>query len=449
MTRHRSVLVVLTAALLGGCASAVRPLAIEHVTVIDATGAPAQPDMTVIVRGSRIAAVTPSASARVPRNARVVDGSGKYLIPGLWDMHVHLSSWGQDALATVVSYGILTVRDLGSRLPEIDAWRAAVDRGERVGPHIYRAGSFIDGPKEMTPDRASMTIVVHDAEEGREAVRAQKQRGVDLIKTHNGLSREAFLAIADECRKEHVLLASHLPTRWVTAEEASDAGVSSIEHIEMLTESLVWENVPPGGKPNGVMASLEKMTDERAMEVFRRFVKNGTWYDPTLVAYRTFMQEAVELAPRKPEYQRAAAARTTIFHRFVQLVGLMHRAGVPLLAGSDFGPRPETVEYPVVHPGTDLHDELLLFVQAGLTPMEALQAATAAPARFMRAADHAGTIAVGKDADLVLLDADPLADIANTRAIAAVVLRGRLLEKRFISAAASPDSPDPGRRRAR
>jgi imidazolonepropionase-like amidohydrolase len=283
------------AALLAGCAS-VRPLAIENVTVIDATGAPARPDMTLIVKGTRIAAVTPAASARVSRNARVIDGRGKFLIPGLWDMHVHLSSWGADALATVVRYGVLTVRDLGSRLPEIDAWRDAIGRGERIGPHIYRAGSFVDGPKEMTPDRESMTIVVHDAEEGREAVRAQKGRGVDLIKTHNGLSREAFLAIADECRKEHMLLASHVPTRWVTAAEASDAGVSSIEHIEMLTESIIWENVPPGGKPNGVMASVEKMTDERAMEDFRRFVKNGTWYDPTLVAYRSFVQEAVDLA---------------------------------------------------------------------------------------------------------------------------------------------------------
>jgi imidazolonepropionase-like amidohydrolase len=115
----------------------------------------------------------------------------------------------------------------------------------------------------------------------------------------------------------------------------------------------------------------------------------------------------------------------------------MHRAGVPLLTGSDFGPRPETVDYPVVHPGTDLHDELLLFVQAGLTPMEAIQAATAAPARFMGAADHAGTIGVGKDADLVLLDADPLANIANTRAIDAVVLRGRLLEKRDLNGPAA------------
>ena len=422
---------LLAAALLAGCTTTggVRPLAIENVTVIDATGAPARPGMTVVVEGARIAAIAPAAAARVPGNARVIDGSGRYLIPGLWDMHVHLSSWGPDALATVVQYGVLTVRDLGSRLPEIDGWRAAIDRGERIGPRIYRAGSFLDGPKEMTPDRLSMTIIVHDAAEGRAAVRAQKRRGVDVIKTHNGLSRDAFFAIAGECRKEHMLLASHLPTRWVTADEASDAGVSSIEHIEMLTESLIWENVAPGGKPNGVMASLEKMTDARAMETFRRFVRNGTWYDPTLVAYRSFVQEATDLAPRKPEYQRAAANRTAIFHRFVELVGLMHRAGVPLLAGSDFGPRPESVPYPVVHPGTDLHDELLLFVQAGLTPMEALQAATSAPARFMGAADHAGTIGVGKDADLVLLDADPLENIANTRAIDAVILRGRVVER--------------------
>jgi imidazolonepropionase-like amidohydrolase len=160
------------------------------------------------------------------------------------------------------------------------------------------------------------------------------------------------------------------------------------------------------------------------MELFARFARNGTTYDPNLVAYRSFMQEAVDLAPKDPRYTRAAAGRTKMFHRFVQLVGLMQRAGVQVVTGTDFGMRPEAVPYPITRPGTDLHDEVMLLVEGGFTPMEALRSATAIPARVLGIADRAGTIEPGKYADLVLLDRDPLADITNTRAIAGVILRG-------------------------
>src|SRR5207253_1032208 len=138
---------------------------VRNVTVIDGTGAAPKPEMTVVIDGAQIAAISPAGMTAVPRGARVIDGSGKYLMPGLWDMHTHLSSWGADALATLVYYGVLTVRDLGGDLAQLDGWRAEIDRGTRVGPRIFRAGAFIDGPKEMSPDRAGMTIVVHDANE--------------------------------------------------------------------------------------------------------------------------------------------------------------------------------------------------------------------------------------------------------------------------------------------
>ena len=198
----------------------------------------------------------------------------------------------------------------------------------------------------------------------------------------------------------------------------------------MLTESIVFADVPPGGKPTkGPVAALDEITDERAMELFRRFARNGTAYDPALVAYRTFMQEAVDLVAKDPKWERAVAGRTKMFHRFVQLAGLMKKAGVQVVAGTDFGVRPETVPYPVPMPGVDLHEELRLFVDGGFTPMEALQAATVVPARILRVSHLLGTIEPGKEANLVLLDADPLADIGNTRRIAAVVLRGRLLDR--------------------
>ena len=116
-----------------------------------------------------------------------------------------------------------------------------------------------------------------------------------------------------------------------------------------------------------------------------------------------------------------------MFNRFVVLVGIMHRIGVPLLIGTDFGPRPESAPYPVVHPGTDLHDELLLFVKAGLTPLEAIKIATSEAARFMRVTDQIGSVSVGKEADLLLLDGDPLADITNTGKIKTVIFRGKVM----------------------
>ncbi len=410
-------------------------LVIANVTVIDATGAPARPATTVIVRRGHIVSVGPAAHARIPRKGRVVDGKGKYLIPGLFDMHTHLSFYGAEALPVLVRYGVLAVRDLGGSLDELDAWRAEIARGARTGPRIYRAGPYIDGPKELqgSPDavklRRATTITVITPEEARAAVISLKQRGVDPIKTHNGLSHEAYLAVAVECRRQDIPLATHLPSRSVTIEEASDAGATTLEHIEMLTESICFANIPPGGKPKDPVVALDEITDERAMELFRRFAHNGTTYDPTLVAYRTFMQEAVDLAPKDPRYVKAAAGRSKMFHRFVQLVGLMKRAGVQVIAGTDFGIRPETVPYPVPRPGADLHDELQLFVEAGFTPMEALQSATQVPARILRVEDRRGTVEAGKEAALVLLDADPLADIANTRKIAAVVVRGVLLDR--------------------
>jgi imidazolonepropionase-like amidohydrolase len=402
------------------------------VTVIDMTGAPARPAMTVIVEGSRIAAVTSSAIARIPQNARVIDGSGKFLIPGLWDMHTHLSFYGPEALSMLVRSGVLAVRDLGGSLEELDRWRAEIDRGARIGPTIFRAGPYLDGPKEYedSPNgalRKATTITVTTPAEGRAAVDSLKGR-VDTIKTHNTLSKESFLAIAGECHRLGIPLAVHPASRNITIEEVSDARPTTIEHCEMLTESIVFANVPPGEEPKkGPLGALDELTDEYSLNLFRRFARNGTAYDPNLVAYRTFMQEAVDLAPKDPRYTRAAAGRTKMFNRFVELVGLMKKAGVTVVTGTDCGIRPETVPYPVSVPGSDLHDEMKLFVQGGFTPMEALQSATILPARILRVADRLGTIEAGKEADLVLLDADPLADIANTRAIHAVILRGRLL----------------------
>jgi imidazolonepropionase-like amidohydrolase len=414
------------------CVSADRAsLTIRNVTLIDATGSPAKPGMTVIVEGRRIAVVAPAATVR--NRGRVIDGTGKYLIPGLWDMHTHLSFYGEEALPILIGHGITAVRDLGGSLEQLDGWRAEIEQGTRVGPRIFRAGPYIDGPKEYGSDangklRAATTITVNTPEEGRAAVASLRGR-VDTIKTHNTLSRESFLAVAAESHRLGIPLAVHPPSRNMTIEEVSDARPATLEHCEMLTESITFAGVPPGGKPaKDPLMALDELTDERAMILFQRFARNGVAYDPTLVGYRTFMQEAVDLAPKDPRYVKAAAGRTRMFHRFVALVRLMKRAGMTVVTGTDCGIRPETVPYPTPAPGIDLHEEIKLFVEGGLTPMEALQAATSAPARILRVSDRLGTIEPGKEADLLLLDADPLSDITNTRRIAKVIARGVVIE---------------------
>ncbi len=411
-----------------------KTLVFTHVTLIDATGSPAQPDMTVVITGERITTLGRTSKVRPPKGAQVIDASGKFLIPGLWDMHTHLSFYADTkqppftAFPALIANGVTGVRDMGGDFEQIAKWRKEITDGTITGPRIFQAGAYVDGQKEMSEFRASLTIVVNNPEEARRAVVTQKQRGVDFIKVHNGVSRDAYLALADECRKQKIPLATHLP-RSVRAAEASDARTISLEHIETLIESIVFDGVAPGRQPTkDPIAAMAEFTDKKAVALFANFSRNGTYFVPTLSGYRSFMQDAERLAATDAKYQAAAAGRKKLFQRFVQLVGLMQRSGVSILAATDFanksgGARPD------VRPGFTLHDELALFVEAGMTPMQALQTATRNPAQYLGKSDSLGTIEKGKLADLVLLEANPLARITNTRRIAAVILSGNLILK--------------------
>jgi imidazolonepropionase-like amidohydrolase len=399
-----------------------RNLAFTHVTVIDCTGAPAKPNMTVVINGDRIAAIGAIADVQIPKGAVVVDATGKFLIPGLWDMHGHLTDATETAFPLLIMNGVTGVRDLGGDLAQIDRWRAEIQLGKRIGPHIIRAGPFVDGPKEGVSNR----LTVRTAEEARQAVRQLKAKGVDFIKVHNALPPAAFFALMEEAKKEHLPVAVHLP-KGVSSAEASDAGVSSLEHIETLNESALWRK---DATAKTVEEALAENSGPQGEAIFARFVKNGTWYVPTLVAY----ERGFVLWSNDPE---ALAPRMNVHLKQVALVGAMHKAGVRIMAGSDFS------DWGVV-PGVDLHNELSLLVEAGFTPMEALQAATLKPAEFLGKRDSLGTIEPGKTADLVLLDANPLENISHTRKINAVVLGGKFLPIPAISARVLQESAEQG-----
>ncbi len=434
----------------GALLAHAQPVAVTHVTVIDVEAGRSRPDMTVVVAGGRISAVRQAARVTVPRGSQIVDGRGKFLIPGLWDMHVHMFSalppGTQDPAARVffapnfVARGISGVRSMFDDLGAIRELRAAVAAGTLAGPEVVASGPILDGAPAYWPG----SIACANPEQGRAAVRRLKDGGVDFIKVYSLLSRETYFAIADEAQKAGLPFAGHVPN-GVTAVEASDAGQRSIEHLLGVfasCSSREAEFARDGAKfGDSMRAAAESYDPRKAAALFAKFAANGTWQTPTLVALRTVAyagdaefekDERIRQVPAsirqiwrglladmaKPD----AAARRRQFERELTLVGAMHKAGVKILAGTD-------TPNPYVFPGSGLHDELELLVKAGLTPMDALRSATIRPAEYLGAANGMGSIAADKAADMVLLEGDPLADIANTRRIAAVVLKGKVYAK--------------------
>ena len=439
--------------------NSTRPLVLAHVTVIDATGAAASSDMTVVIAGGHITALGKSEKTKVPKDAAVVDATGKFLIPGLWDMHAHLTY--KEFLALFVANGVTGVREMGgdpNEFEHLKQWRKQIEERSLLGPRIVTAGVIVDGPKEIGR-RSSLNVA--NAIEGREAVDYLKQHGAEFVKVYSMLPREAYFAIADEAKKQGLPFAGHVPAS-VSAAEASDAGQRSIEHFfGVLTacstnEAEVWNEAAATISKSGIavfvgaeiraeLKALDTYGERTAATLFARFVRNGTWQVPTLVGWRTLsLPDNSSLAndprlkyiprERKEAWKKQlaglpksfpaeyAANKQRLFQRQLELLLEMHRAGVQILAGTDTAGLYE-------YPGFSLHDELGLFVKAGLTPMEALQAATRDPARYFGRLDSLGTVEKGKIADLVLLEANPLEDISNTKKIAAVVLGGKLLLK--------------------
>ncbi|HYN25236.1 MAG TPA: amidohydrolase family protein [Pyrinomonadaceae bacterium] len=407
-----------------------QPLVFTHVTVIDATGAPPMPDMTVVITGDRITKVGRSGQMIIPRGARVVNATGKYLIPGLWDMHVHLSWTKAGALPVLVANGVTSVRDLGGRLSELDEWRTKIAAGLLTGPRIVRAGPILNGQKFNT-----FQMVSGNPDETRGVVRALKEAGVDFLKTHRRMPRESYFALIDEAKKQGLTLVGHIPMT-VTPEEASDAGQATIEHTETLFEGTFAAALNGRKLPD----AIRQFRAEDGEKLFARFVKNRTVVDATLIAFRSYVEALDPSSPPDPrsryvalslkkEWQKLAkpisaeqlADLKATFAELREVVRQMNRSGVTLVAGSDIaGPRV---------PGFGLHDELVLLVDAGLTPIQALQAATLTPAKILNKGNDLGSIETGKIADLVLLDENPLDNIRNTQRIGAVIVNGKLLDR--------------------
>ena len=437
-----------------------KTLVLTHVTVIDATGAAAQPDMTVMIKGDRILAIGKNGQIRPAEDAKTVNGTGKFLIPGLWDMHVHW--YEQDYLPLFIANGVTGVRMMWG-MPPHHQWRRAIEAGQLVGPHLLIASPIVDGPKPVWPG----SIAVANASEARQAVIQAKRDGADFVKVYSLLSRDAYFAIADESKKQGIPFAGHIPDA-VSLEEASEAGQESNEHLtgvlvacssreaDLLKLSQDTLAAILAGEASSVRfqgpehrarqeLALDTYSPQKAEALFGELKKNQTWQCPTLTVLRStaFSDDGsfasdprLKYIPRdivsswdpkadpflKGKTAEDWALSKQVFRKDLAVVGAMQRAGVGILAGTD------TLN-PYCLPGFSLHDELGLLVQAGLTPIEALQAATLNPARFLGREKDLGTVATGKIADLVLLNANPLDDIGNTRKISAVVFGGQFFSR--------------------
>jgi hypothetical protein len=436
------------AGLVLGCAvtgaASAQVTVITHVSVIDGTAPAPRADQTVVVQGNRILAVGPSQVTRVPPGARVVDGNGRYLVPGYWDMHVHtVVPGGREVLALYVATGVLGVRDLAGEWPRITEWRRDIADGRLVGPRIVASGPYIEGG-----DVPIVHLLARTPEEARAAVDSLARLGVDLVKLHSQLPRAVYFAALRAARDRGFRVAGHVP-RSITPAEASDSGLTSLEHMLQIptpctpAESLALAPRFP------IQAVLGRCTSEDLGPLFARFVSNGTWVVPTLVAQYeiaawptralpgdsfasyvpdTLRQFVAQIFPMPDSIPPGAdVVGRALWEKRIALVGGMYRAGVGILAGTDAPLRNSP-------PGFGLHQELELLARAGLSPFEVLRVATLEPARHLGMLDSLGTITVGKLADLVLLNADPLADVRNLRRIEAVLVSGRIWDPRALLA---------------
>jgi imidazolonepropionase-like amidohydrolase len=461
-------------------------LVVRNVTLIDGTGAAAQPGTTVVVTGNRITGV--GGNAAVPAGAQVVDGTGKFLIPGLWDMHLHLrgdsrvprfTTFGEVLL---VANGVTGVR-LMAGLPRFFEMQKGIQAGELAGPRMFLASRNFDGPiasQKLPPKRGDTAgeaeewqsvgageipraYQITNTAHARAAVAEAKASGVEFLKIHNELTPEAYFAIAAEAKANGLYLTGHVPT-GVPVSTLSDTGMRSIEHWagylegcstredEILKGQLAALSLPAAerGRRNAELRrmAVDSYSAEKCAALAARFVKQGTWISPTLMpeggaratADRNADLAKYVFAPLRARWQQQIAAAPAaapapsaaeqelaraVEQRRRDIIAVMKKGGVPFVVGTDSGGAWRI-------PGRSLHEGLQQMVKAGLTPMETIVAATTSSARLLRRDKDLGSVQTGKLADMVLLDANPLQDIANTQRINAVVLNGRLMDRKTL-----------------
>ena len=444
---HRLILIAALSAFAGAAAAAQHaPLAITDVTVIDGTGGAGRTHMTVVISGGKIIAVDSTSRAIVPGRATIIDGRGKFLIPGLWDVHVHLAKAGAPSLGLFVANGVTSVRDMGGDFAVVQRWRSEIAAGARVGPRIRTAGPILENAERVRRMKARGTVEpvdrfrapVADTVDARRVVDSLARLGVDFIKVRTVASRETYQAIAAAARRARLTVAAHGDI--VPPEDMLRANQRSIEHA--------------------IYPPLQKRDAPVRAQLIRELASSQIAVVPTMVNYYQWLLVAPDEARRivddtlgridarrryvsgylledwREQVAERGGVKEALIRRFylpraytgvLRDLQEMHRAGVRILPGTD-------VAVALMYPGFSLREEMGYFVdKIGMTPMEALVSATRLAAESAGMLDSLGTIQVGKLADLVLLDADPLVDVRNVGRIHAVMARGEVFDRAGLS----------------
>lgn len=461
--KARSILLAIAVASASPAFAAVSEgdVIVRHATIVDVEHARTIADQAVVLRGGDIAAVGSDADiARTWRAKRTVDGSKRFLAPGLWDMHVHfgggpeLIEENQALLPLYVAHGITSIRDCSGDLPEqVLAWRDQIAAGTLSGPQLFTSGAKLEGIKPVWKG----TIEVGSEADVDAAIQRLRKDRVDFMKiTDSTLDPQLFLYALTKAKAAGLRSSGHIPMA-LTVEQAVDAGISSIEHIDYAFKAGVRDEAAiaadfAAGRIDRAEANrrIDQGFDEAtAMTAYRGFAERGVYVTPTLngsriLAYldRDMHADDAYLAYIGPKLRKtydwrieraskaspeAIAARHAHFERMAAVLPMLQRAGVTIIAGTDAG-----FLNSFNYPGIGLHDELKLFVEKGMTPTQAFSAATRAGPAWFGKLDRYGSVAVGKAADLVLLERDPLQDIDATRAIDAVILRGRVYDRKAL-----------------
>ena len=397
--------------------SRAEKIALVGGTLIDGTGRDPVPDSVVVIEKGRIVEAGPKSRVKIPSGAQKVDVRGKTILPGLWDMHAHFEQveWGPIYLAA----GATTVRDCGNEFEFITAVRDAVALGHGLGPRLLLAG-IVDGtgPSALgvarvdTPEQAKMwTDKYHDA-------------GFQQMKIYSSVKLEEVKDVAEEAHRLGMTVTGHVPI-GLNAYQTIEAGQDQINHIPYIVDIMVPTLPADATRLDHAEAAANlDLNSPAAQKAIGFLVQHGTVVDPTLALFEFFSastaKPAASIEPGvlkvAPELQAILAdVGEKVFAKELAVVGALHKAGVPIVAGTD-----QTV------PGHSLHREIELYVQAGFTPMEAIQAATIVPARVMGLDKEVGTVEAGKRADVIILDGNPLESIRNIRKVEFVITNGTM-----------------------
>ncbi len=402
-------------------------LAITGATLEDSTGGAPIPDGVILIENGLIKEVGSRGHVRIPKGATILDAKGKFAVPGLWDMHAHYEQveWGPIYLAA----GVTSVRDVGNEFDFIRTLHEQLDRKENpaIGPHLEFAG-IIDGSGPISIG----AITADTPEEALARVEKYKEAGARQIKIYSSVKPEIVKAICADAHARGMTVTGHIP-EGMTAIEGVNDGMDQINHIQYEMPYFTHPVLGADGKPDRTKPPVLELDGPRAKELIQVLKDHHTILDPTVALFESFMNtvpldklepgvdhlppQLHEALDNPPEPPAQAALQTARWQSLMATLRALHQAGIPMVAGTD-----------QAIPGYSLHREIELYVEAGFTPLEALQAATIVPARALGVESESGSLTPGKRGDVLLLDADPLADIHNTRKVWRTVAAGAVYD---------------------